>query len=91
MLECVIPECCAQEKLLRSGALHLVDVIRDNGSSSKKMIFYARNVSLKYTVQTWRAPGEQIRLRERVSTRSEVAAMFMSRSFRRRKPSISTA
>ena len=65
MLECAIPNCCAQERALRSGTLHLADVVRDDGRIAKKMIWLCAGCTLLYSVQTWRPPGEQIRLRVR--------------------------
>lgn len=63
MLECAIPDCVAREKFLRSGSLHLVDVARDGGATTKRMIWLCSGCSRKYAVQTWREPGQQIRPR----------------------------
>ena len=63
MLECAIPKCCAREKLLRSGTLHLADVVLADGSVAKKMIWLCAGCTSLYSVQTWRAAGEQIRPR----------------------------
>ena len=63
MLTCAIPQCGAQESSLRSGTLHLVDVVRRNGTTGKKMAWLCRACSEKFTVQTWRQPGQQIRVR----------------------------
>ena len=64
MLECAIPKCCGREKFLRSGTLNLVDVVGEDGSVAKKMIWLCGGCTQgRYTVQTWRALGEQIRLR----------------------------
>jgi hypothetical protein len=63
MLECAISECCSREKFLRSGTLHLADIVRENGSVAQKMIWLCDECTQRYTVQTWRPPGEQIRPR----------------------------
>ena len=60
MLECAIPKCGGREKFLRSGTLHLADVVREDGGVAKKMIWLCDGCTQRYTVQTWRAPGEQI-------------------------------
>lgn len=74
MLECAIPECGAQERLLRTGTLHLLDVLRGDGSVANKMIWLCESCTKLFTVQTWRAPGEQIRRRKQkpISTSKEV-------------------
>lgn len=64
MLTCAIPECQAQERFLRSGTLHLVDVPRDARRDAKKMIWLCPVCSVNYTVQGWREPGQQIRPRQ---------------------------
>lgn len=63
MLECTIPKCSGRERFLRSGTLHLVDVVREDGSIAKRMIWLCDECTSRYSVQTWRPPGEQIRLR----------------------------
>lgn len=63
MLECVIPKCPGREKFLRSGTLHLADVVREDGSIAQKIIWLCDECTQRYTVQTWRPPGEQIRPR----------------------------
>ena len=63
MLECAIPECRGRERFLRSGTLHLVDVVREDGSIAKRMIWLCDGCTSRYVVQTWRPPGEQIRPR----------------------------
>ncbi len=65
MLECAIPGCCGREKFLRSGTLHLIDMVQEDGSTAKKMVWLCAKCTSLYTVQTWRAPGEQIRPRGR--------------------------
>lgn len=64
MLECAIPTCCRCEKFFRSGTLHLMDTVREDGTVVKKMIWLCAECTRRYVVQGWRAPGEQIRLRE---------------------------
>lgn len=61
VLECAIPKCHGREKLLRSGTLHLIDSVRKDGSVGKRMVWLCQSCTAKYTVQTWRAPGKQIR------------------------------
>jgi len=63
MLECAIPKCSGREKSLRSGTLHLADVVREDGTLAKRMIWLCAGCTRQYAVQTWRAPGEQIRPR----------------------------
>lgn len=63
MLECAIPKCSGREKFLRSGTLHLADVVREDGSIAQKIIWLCDECTQQYTVQTWRPPGEQIRPR----------------------------
>jgi hypothetical protein len=65
VLECALPKCGAREKFLRSGTLHLVDTLRPDGTFATKIVWLCAGCSLQYTVQTWRAPGEQIRPRDR--------------------------
>ena len=60
MLECAIPKCSGREKFLRSGTLHLADVVQGDGSIAQKMIWLCEECTQRYTVQTWRPPGEQI-------------------------------
>lgn len=64
MLKCAIEGCDPQEKFLRSGALHLLDVVLDDATVVKKMVWLCAICSKRYTVQTWRKPGEQICLRK---------------------------
>ncbi len=64
MLECAIPECTCTENFLRSGSLHLVDLIRPDGNVAKRMIWLCGECTSRYAVQTWRPAGEQIRFRE---------------------------
>jgi uncharacterized protein (DUF3084 family) len=68
MLECAIPECGAQERLLRTGTLHLLDVVRGDGTIANKMVWLCASCTKLFTVQTWRAPGEQIRRRKQRPT-----------------------
>jgi hypothetical protein len=68
MLQCAIPKCGGHEKSLRSGTLHLVDSVRGDGRVSKKIVWLCESCTEQYTVQTWRAPGEQIRLRSSSGT-----------------------
>ena len=63
MLECAIPNCGGRERSLCSGTLHLADIVRNDGSSVKKMIWLCAGCTRQYLVQTWRPAGEQIRLR----------------------------
>ena len=63
MLECAIPKCCGHDKFLRSGTLHLADIVQKDGSVTQKMIWLCGECTKRYTVQTWRPPGEQIRPR----------------------------
>ncbi len=68
MLMCAIPGCKASEKLLRSGQLHLVDVFESKGETGvpftrKKFVWLCSSCVQTHTVQGWRAPGQQIRLR----------------------------
>lgn len=63
MLECAIPNCCGHDKFLRSGTLHLADIVQKDGSVAQKMIWLCDECTQRYTVQTWRPPGEQIRPR----------------------------
>ncbi len=69
MLTCAIPECQAQEHFLRSGTLHLLDVPQENRNRStlKKMVWLCTRCSATYVVQSWREPGQQIRLRPRTT------------------------
>lgn len=60
MLECAVSGCGAQEKFLRSGTLHLLDIPRDDKTVVKRMVWLCDSCSRKYMVQTWRKPGEQI-------------------------------
>lgn len=63
MLECAIPLCESRENALRSGSLHLIDCERSDGVIDSKIIWLCASCTQRYTVQTWRPVGEQIRLR----------------------------
>lgn len=65
MLECAIPGCCGREKFLRSGTLHLIDMVQEDGSIAKRMVWLCAKCTPLYTVQMWRTPGEQVRPRGR--------------------------
>lgn len=78
MLECAIPACTCQETFLRSGSLQLVDRIEADGTIAQHMIWLCAACTAMYTVQTWRPPGEQIRLRPASPRqRAEVLPMRM--------------
>ncbi len=96
MLECAIPTCNCQETFLRSGSPHLVDRIEADGTTAQHMIWLCGACTAQYAVQTWRPPGEQIRLRPVPSCqRAEVLPMRMlereSASGRRREERQPTA
>jgi hypothetical protein len=66
MLMCAIPQCSAQERSLRSGSLHLIDVADARPgtgatATKKKMIWLCAACTSTHTVQSWREPGQQIR------------------------------
>jgi len=66
MLICAIPGCKAWEKVLRSGNLYLVDVIENDPKTQvptnrKKFIWLCSSCAQTHTVQSWEAPGQQIR------------------------------
>jgi len=60
MLECVTPGCDVHERLLRSGTLHLLDVVTADQRVVKKIVWMCAGCTKKYVVQTWRPAGEQI-------------------------------
>lgn len=64
MLECVIPGCDVHERLLRSGTLHLLDVVTADQRVVRKMVWMCAGCTKKYVVQIWRPAGEQIQLRK---------------------------
>ena len=71
MLNCAVPGCHVREKYLRSGSLHLLDVLVGEEVTTN-IVWFCHECTSKYTVQTWRSPGEQIRRRMQVSSRSVV-------------------
>jgi hypothetical protein len=79
MLECAISGCNAKEKFLRSGHLHVLDVVNANGVITKKMVWFCSNCSTEYTVQLWRMPGNQIR-RRKASPLFDVCDIFSATS-----------
>ncbi len=81
MLKCAIPRCDSRERFLRSGTLHLIDIVREDGSMAKRMVWLCAGCSSQYTVQTWRIPGEQIRLRNRDSV-FDLAEMLSPQTMR---------
>jgi hypothetical protein len=88
MLTCAIPQCSGQERSLRSGSLHLIDVADARPSAGatatkKRMVWLCAGCTRTHTVQSWREPGEQIRRRAsdaRVLSFDQVAEAQLSRN-----------
>lgn len=75
MLDCAMSGCDAHEQTLRSGSLHLLDVPTAENRFVKRIVWLCPDCSRKYVVQTWRAPGQQIQLRE--AKRSRLPASML--------------
>ena len=62
MLHCAVPGCNVQEKYLRAGSLHTVDLLVE-GKATPRIVWFCHDCSASHTVQTWRPAGEQIQPR----------------------------
>jgi len=64
MLHCAVPGCNVQEKYLRAGSLHTVDLLVE-GKVTPRIVWFCHDCSASHTAQTWRPAGEQIQSRLR--------------------------
>jgi len=64
MLHCAVPGCNVQEKYLRAGSLHMVDLLVE-GEATPRIVWFCHGCTASHTVQTWRPAGEQIQPRVR--------------------------
>ncbi len=69
-MKCANPLCEHEELYFRSGTLHSIDCapaeyLANGHVVRQKVIWLCEECSGKFIVNTWRAPGEQLQLRER--------------------------
>jgi hypothetical protein len=68
-MKCANPHCNAEGMYLRSGSLHVLDFVApdDEGSDdreiSRKIVWLCGNCTTQFEIETWRPPGQQLRLR----------------------------
>jgi hypothetical protein len=67
-MKCANPICGFEVLYFRSGSLHYInsaDAIRDNlAAAPRRLIWLCRECTALWSVETWRPPGQQLRLRE---------------------------
>jgi hypothetical protein len=66
-MKCANPVCGFESLYFRSGSLHYINsdnTIRDNvATAPRKLIWLCRDCTSLWSVETWRPPGQQLRLR----------------------------
>jgi hypothetical protein len=71
-MKCANPICGLEVLYFRSGSLHLInsaDAIRDDlAAAPRKLIWLCRECTPLWSVETWRPPGQQLRLRDLPTT-----------------------
>ena len=67
-MKCANPNCGFESQYFRSGSLHYIDfsnAIPDNvAAAPRKLIWLCRDCTALWSVETWRPPGQQLRLRD---------------------------
>jgi hypothetical protein len=68
-MNCANPQCKAESKYFRSGSLHCIDCGEGTDSrcrgERRRLIWFCRNCSDDWSVETWRPAGQQICRRRR--------------------------
>jgi hypothetical protein len=66
-MRCANPSCGVEAKYFRSGSVHCIDCgegARTNTwGERRRLIWLCPDCSLRWAVETWRPPGQQIRAR----------------------------
>jgi ribosomal protein L37AE/L43A len=66
-MNCVNPKCDAQSLYFRSGSLHCIDCLDgsplESNGKQRQTVWLCPECSKKMAVESWRPPGQQIRMR----------------------------
>jgi hypothetical protein len=67
-MKCANPLCGFESLYFRSGSLHYIDseegILGNRADAQRKLIWLCPECTELWSVQTWRPPGEQLRLRD---------------------------
>jgi hypothetical protein len=69
-MKCANPHCRTETLYLRSGTLHSIDCVEGEGEDaiSRRIIWLCELCSQVIAVEPWRAPGEQLRPRSKLTS-----------------------
>ena len=73
-MKCANQDCSAETLYFRSGKLYAADVLGASGSGERRLIWLCDVCAGKCSVETWRPPGEQVRLSGSLPARPPLAA-----------------
>lgn len=65
-MQCANPLCHAESKYFRSGSLHSINYVdqteMNDNRGQQRLIWLCGDCSRRFVVETWRPPGQQLRL-----------------------------
>jgi hypothetical protein len=77
-MRCINARCSIETSYFRSGSLHCIDRSEESRTEmrgeQRQLVWLCPQCSHTFVVQTWRAPGEQLRLRNAPAPHSVAVA-----------------